>query len=71
MEHSLLCSHTVFALEEERGAAALQLALGHDGDAVPQQVCLIHEVSGQQDGSVAPLLLQKIPRGSAGGWIHP
>lgn len=35
---------TVFLLEEQRRPAALQLPLGHDGDAVPQQVGLVHEV---------------------------
>lgn len=34
-------------LEEERGSAAVQLALGDDGDAVAQQVSLVHVVSGQ------------------------
>lgn len=35
------------ALEEERGTAAVQLTLGDDGDAVAQQVSLVHVVSGQ------------------------
>lgn len=64
-------SLTIFTLEKERGAAALQLALGHDSDAVPQQVSLIHEVRSQQDGAVAPLLLQEVPCGPARGWVHP
>lgn len=37
--------------EEERGAAAAQLAVGDDGDAVAQDVRLIHVVRGQDDGA--------------------
>lgn len=62
---------TIFTFEEEGGAAALQLALGHDSYAVPQQVSLVHEVRGQQDGTVAPLLLEEVPGGPARSWIHP
>lgn len=60
------CSLTVFVLEEERRAAALQLAPGHDGDAVAQQVGLVHEVCGEQDGAAALLALQQVPGGAAG-----
>lgn len=38
-------------LQEERGAAAAQLAVGDDGDAVAQDVRLIHVVRGQNDGA--------------------
>ena len=34
-------------LEEERGAAAVELSFGDDGDAVTQQVGLVHVVGGQ------------------------
>lgn len=34
-------------LEEERRSAAVQLTLGDDGDAVAQQVGLVHVVRGQ------------------------
>lgn len=61
---------TVFLLEEQRRPAALQLPLGHDGDAVPQQVSLVHEVGGQQDGAVALVLLQKVPDGPPGDGVH-
>lgn len=37
--------------EEERGAAAAQLAVGDDGNAVAQDVRLIHVVRGQNDGA--------------------
>lgn len=37
--------------EEERGAAAAQLAVGDDGDTVAQDVRLIHVVRGQNDGA--------------------
>lgn len=38
-------------LQEERGADAAQLAVGNDGDAVAEDVGLIHVVRGQQDGA--------------------
>lgn len=38
-------------LQEERGADAAQLAVGDDGDAIAQDVSLIHVVSGQDDGA--------------------
>lgn len=37
-------------LQEERGAAAAQFSLGNDGDAVAQDVGLVHVVCGQDDG---------------------
>lgn len=52
---------TIHLLEEQRGAAALHHTIGHDGDAVPQQVSLLHEVCGEQDGAARSLLLQKVP----------
>lgn len=39
------------ALQEERGAHAVEPPLGNDGDAVPQEVGLVHVVSGHDDGS--------------------
>lgn len=38
-------------LQEERGAYAAQLAVGNDGDAVTQDIGLIHVVSRQDDGA--------------------
>lgn len=38
-------------LQEERGARAVEPPLGNDGDAVPQEVGLVHVVSGHDDGS--------------------
>lgn len=38
-------------LQEERGARAVEPSLGDDGNAVPEQVSLIHVVSGHDDGS--------------------
>lgn len=37
-------------LEEEGGPAAVQLSFGDDGDAVAQQVGLVHVMSGQNHG---------------------
>lgn len=39
-------------LQEEWGAAAAQLAVRDDGDAVAQNVCLVHVVRGQKDGVI-------------------
>lgn len=38
-------------LQEERGARAVEPPPGNDGDAVPQEVGLVHVVSGHDDGS--------------------
>jgi len=46
-------------LEEERGPAAADPALRDDGDAVPQQLRLVHVVGGQDDGAAW---------GQAAGW---
>ena len=48
---------TVFSFEEEGGTAALKLSVRHDGDPVAQQVGLLHEVGGQQQGTTGPLPL--------------
>ena len=50
--HGQVVPRTQTGLEEERGAAAAQLALGDNGDAVAQQVRLVHVVGGQDDGPV-------------------
>lgn len=39
------------ALEEERGAGAVEPPLGKDGDSIPEEVGLVHVVSGHDDGS--------------------
>lgn len=61
---------TVFVLEEERRAAALEFSAGHDGDPISQQVGLVHEVCGQQDGAATLLALQQVPGGPAGWGVH-
>ena len=38
-------------LQEERRAYAAQFAMGNDGNAVTQDVCLVHVMSGQDDGT--------------------
>lgn len=40
-------AHAEAVLEEERRAAAVQLALGDDGHAVTQEVSLVHVMGGQ------------------------
>lgn len=61
---------TIFVLEEERWPAALQLSSRHDGDAVAEQVGLVHEVRGEQDGAAALLSLKQVPGGASGWRIH-
>jgi len=61
---------TVFPLEEHGRAVAAQSAVGENGDAVAEQVCLVHEVSGQNHRPAAPLLLQDVPRLTAGLRVH-
>lgn len=66
----LLSPPTIFVLQEERRTAALQLSSCHDGDAVAEQVSLIHKVRGEQDGATAFLPLQKVPGGTSSRWVH-
>jgi len=57
-------------LQKVRGAAARQLALGHDRDAVAEGVCLVHVVRRQaQDVSCAPAL-QRVPHAAARERVH-
>lgn len=51
-DHGEVVAGAQLGLEEERRAAAAQLALGDDGDAVTQQLRLIHVVGGQDDGAI-------------------
>lgn len=57
---------TIFVLEEEWRPAALQLSSRHDGDAVAEQVGLVHEVRGEQDGAATLLSLKQVPGGASG-----
>ena len=50
--------------------ATLDLPAGHDGDAIAQQIGLLHEMSRQQNGPADFFRLKEIPSGSTGGWIH-
>jgi len=61
---------TVFPLEKQGRAEALESAIGQDGDAVAQQVRLIHEVSGQDHCPSMTLLLQYVPRLATGFRVH-
>ena len=53
-------------LEEQRGAEALEHALGHDGLAVSQDVSLVHEVCRQQDHLSRLPVLQHGPQVTEG-----
>lgn len=50
-DQSQVVARPQLGLQEERGADAAQFAVGNDGDAVAEDVGLIHVVSGQQDGA--------------------
>lgn len=49
------------ALQENRGAGGLELALGEDGDAIGEDVGFVHVVCGQQHGPALFVLLQQTP----------
>ena len=66
-----LHSLTVQFLEEHGRPTANDLALGHDGNAVAQDVCLVHEVGGEDDGAPLPVVLEDRPDLSPGSRIHP
>jgi len=57
-------------LQEEGAAAAHQLATVDDGDAVAEQVGLVHEVGGEDDGAALLVLDEQVPDGSAGVGVH-
>lgn len=44
-------SVAVGALQEERGAAALEFPVWDDGNAISEEVGFVHVVGGQQDGA--------------------
>ncbi|TNN64375.1 hypothetical protein EYF80_025416 [Liparis tanakae] len=51
LDEGQVVARAQLGLEEQRGAHAAQLAVGDDGDAVAQDVGLVHVVSGQDDGA--------------------
>ena len=62
---------TIAFLQEHGGATALDDTMGHDGDAVAQQVCLIHEVGGEQQRAASTVSLKDVPRLTPSSWVHP
>ena len=48
-------------LEPQAGPKAAQFTLGHNGDAVSQDVSLLHRVSGQHNGTTGFGLLDNVP----------
>lgn len=52
--------------EEEGGAAALEQAVRHDGDAVTQQVGLVHVVRCEDDGALVFEGAEERPDAAAG-----
>eukprot|EP00968_Pinguiococcus_pyrenoidosus_P023545 scaffold3867_cov254-Pinguiococcus_pyrenoidosus.AAC.11 len=57
--------------QKERGARALELTLGHDKDAIAEDVRFVHEVGGEENHPPLPLSLQKLPDRAARVRIHP
>ncbi len=62
--------HTIFILEKEWGAAALNDPICHDGDAVPQYIGFVHEVSGEHQCASLTVLLEDVPGVTTCIWIH-
>lgn len=50
--HSEVVARSKVGFEEKRWSTTTQLSLGDDGNPVAEQLCLIHVVSGQDDGPV-------------------
>mmetsp|Transcript_6528 Transcript_6528/g.23271 ORF Transcript_6528/g.23271 Transcript_6528/m.23271 type:complete len:1459 (-) Transcript_6528:109-4485(-) len=57
-------------LEKVRGAEAADAAVRHDGDAVAQQVRLLHEVRRQDHDAALAVVLQDVPRAAARVRVH-
>jgi hypothetical protein len=57
LDHGKIVAYAVLVLEEHGAAAALDLALRHDRDAVAQQVCLVHEVRREDDDAALASIL--------------
>lgn len=49
---------------------SLELTTGHNSNAISKQVSLIHEVCGEQNGSVSLVLLDEIPGSTTSSRIH-
>ena len=62
---------TIAFLQKHGGATALDDTMGHDGDAVTQQVCLVHEVGGEQQRAASAVSLKDVPRLTPSSWVHP
>jgi hypothetical protein len=63
--HTLNTLNNTACLELQRGADAAQGAGVHDGDAVAQQVGLVHEVRGQHGAPGRPRRPEQLPRAAA------
>jgi hypothetical protein len=61
---------TVCVFQEERCAAAFDHSVRHDGDTVPEEIGLVHEVGGQNDGPARAVLLEDLPCLTSGCRIH-
>ena len=57
-------------LEEQRRPAALQRAVGHDGNAISQNVGLVHEVGREDCHAPLPDAVDDVPGGSAAEGVH-
>jgi len=61
---------TVFLFEKHWRAEALKSAVGEDGDAIAEQVGLVHEVSRQDYRASLSLFLQYVPRLTTSFRVH-
>lgn len=58
-----MVSRAKAVLEEDRGAHAGELALGHDSHAIRQEVGLVHKVRGEENGPPGLVLADHLPPG--------
>ena len=56
--------------EEERASDGDEAPVVDDGDAVPEEVGLVHEVRRQQDGAPRLVLGQQVPDGAPRVRVH-
>jgi len=62
--------HTIDVLEKHGAAAALQLSISHDRNAISKQVSFVHKMCGQDQCASGSLTLKDVPRLSSRLWIH-
>lgn len=61
LDESQIVADSEPVFEVNARAAAYHFALAHDSDSVAEVVCLVHEVSGEDDDSVVFVCFEKFP----------